>query len=435
MIFIIILSLFTQNVLSYHFNAYPLGSLGNSVSGPWNIYPDHCCQLEWENITLGQSLPEDAIIPGSFYNKKWAFTRTSFPTVALKPDSASQEPNWLGASTEGKIMPYPILTNPNKCVIGWYRTRFIMEPKPQNDHWFFPNAEYHPLGAFIKHNNYGGRFLTDGNIQGMNSDSNSQKYDQFNGGAEMLYVDCYESRLLMSTARLHNISFNGADIKRVMQQRTNVVHVRKRLRNSSPERQENTIDFSIETSNNATVSIKNTIGKFTKLDKGKSNRDIEMWLEFLARMGVVEPLSPNTQEKFRHLFENVDGSVSDNQIFSSKTDVYRVQQTIKLPPYSLTMVRAHSHPYKGQVPFKAVYELTPSGTHTVQILSASLKKYGFNESFEVRNDRTLLVKVEGRVDVNAGHEVDVDIHTMGLDGKPYNRVSPENLLDDSAELM
>ena len=62
----------------------------------------------------------------------------------------------------------------------------------------------------------------------------------------MLYVDCFKSLLLMSNARLINITYDPNDMEKLLQSKTEVIYVTKTLRNSSPYMQENSIKFSIE---------------------------------------------------------------------------------------------------------------------------------------------------------------------------------------------
>ena len=90
--------------------------------------------------------------------------------------------------------------------------------------------------------------------------------------AEMLYVDCFKSLLLMSNAKLINITYDPNDMSRLLQSKTGVIYLTKTLNNSSPYTQENLIKFSTETSNNASVRYKNMVGKFSRIYKAQSDR-------------------------------------------------------------------------------------------------------------------------------------------------------------------
>ena len=153
-LFFLLLTL--QTIQAFNFNQL---SFVHSKE-PFNIYPDSCCQLEWKNITLGQRLPPDYVLAGEYWGQKWAYTVSRFPAVALKPQNQHQPPNWLCELDKYRIKdgPWPILVNPNKCVIGWYSTQYFKESKPENKNWFFPNPDWHEYGAFARRGNIPGRF-------------------------------------------------------------------------------------------------------------------------------------------------------------------------------------------------------------------------------------------------------------------------------------
>ena len=153
LLWLLLLVLHLQTIQAYNFN-----QLSFDYVSSFNIYPDSCCQLEWQNITLGQQLPPDYVQAGEYLGQKWAYTLSRYPWIALKPQNQHQPPNWLYLRGEyrSKDGPWPILVNPNKCVIGWYSTQYLKESKPQNKSWFFPNANYHEFGAFARRGNIPG---------------------------------------------------------------------------------------------------------------------------------------------------------------------------------------------------------------------------------------------------------------------------------------
>ena len=243
----------------------------------------------------------------------------------------------------------------------------------------------------------------------------------------MLYVDCYESLLLMSKARLINITYDPNDIARLLQSKTEVIYVTKTLHNSSPYMQENSIKFSIETSNNASVRYKNNVGKFSRITKedssgwnigSKISVGIPQFFSWLVNIGVEVSGGYENLKKASSLFENSEFSEEETQVFTSKKDYFEFHQNVKVAPYSKTVLKAVSYPHNGQIPFKVVYELTPIGTHTIQQITATLRKYGFNQEFSSTNYGTIIVENEGSVDVKAGHNVEVYIDSQPLPGDP-----------------
>ena len=143
-----------QAIQAFNFNQLPFRQR------PFSIYPDSCCQLEWQNITLGQRLPPDYVLAGEYWGQKWAYSVSRYPEVALKPQNEHQPPNWLCELERYRNQDgsWPILVNPNKCVIGWYSTQYFKESKPENKNWFFPNSDYNKYGAFARRGNIPGSF-------------------------------------------------------------------------------------------------------------------------------------------------------------------------------------------------------------------------------------------------------------------------------------
>ena len=144
--------LILQTIQAYNFNQL---SFPNSK----NYYPDSCCQLEWQNITLGQRLPPDYVLAGQYWGQKWSYTVNRFPGIALKPQNERQSPNYLCSGNGAKMKDdlWPILVNPNKCIIGWYSTEYFGESKPENKNWFFPRPLGKEYDFFAKRGNIPGR--------------------------------------------------------------------------------------------------------------------------------------------------------------------------------------------------------------------------------------------------------------------------------------
>ena len=183
-----------------------LASISVSIAYPyddlkymWKVkpYPSTCCQLGWTDINPGDNLPKDYVKAGTFLNRNWAYVGIEGGRLGVKSDQSSEEPNWLGFH-ELKVNPYPILTNPKNCTIGWYTTRTSKEKVPMNPDWHFPrvdgNSKYGDFGRYNgspSNVDFTGHVFTPRSLTGEQF-SFPQNYD-------LLYVDCKKSILSMTS--------------------------------------------------------------------------------------------------------------------------------------------------------------------------------------------------------------------------------------------
>ena len=133
-------------VHSYHYNFYPYNE--NWKEAP--RYPDHCCPLEWINITRRQELPKDWVHAGTFKGRNFAFTRTGhhgYYSFSIGVKSSRKEDAPYGFYRQVPN-PFPILTNPNKCVIDWYTTKSHKDIPKSNDEIFFPSTGHSKYGSY-----------------------------------------------------------------------------------------------------------------------------------------------------------------------------------------------------------------------------------------------------------------------------------------------
>lgn len=406
---VVILSLLT---FRYVLSSYPF----NYFEDTYKRYPDDCCQLEWEEIRLGEELPKDSVIAGTFSKKKWAYMRDHDPHwntngTAVKSEDVNQKPHLLGHATYERSTIYPILVNPNRCIMGWYTTKSHGEKLPKNDHWFIPTHQQSEFGEFSKRRSTPGRILPDGSFISMFTLNSGITWQEKNGaGVDVLYVDCFKSLQKMSSAKFYNISYNNSDVERVIKDSQKVTHVRKRMKNSSPMIQEDMIKFSIHTSNNASIRFNNTIGMVSRIKNVRKSRGYNSLNRLFSKVGVEVSDGDDISSRYQRIFEELE---ERTHVFSSNMDVFEFSQNFKLPPNSVTTVEAFSHPHKGQIPFQVAYEVTPSGSHTPDMVIAAFRKFGFREKIE-RTTETLQIYIEGIVDVETGHQVHVSIETTPL---------------------
>ena len=188
-IFILPLLALIHETNSYPYNKFKL------FRRPVTPYLSTCCQLEWTDIKKGDPLPKDYVKAATFLNRDWAFAGVA-GWLGAKSNHPSEEPNWLGLAPE-KVRPYPnaypILTNPNNCVIGWYTTKFNREVLPTNPDWHFPRTRGdHNNGDFARYQGSPATVWSSGNVYRASSVAGFEKSKPQN--YDLLYVDCKQSR-------------------------------------------------------------------------------------------------------------------------------------------------------------------------------------------------------------------------------------------------
>ena len=397
---------------------YPYNDHKYFFPGLKNPYPDTCCQLEWTDISQGDPLPEDYVHAGRFMNRDWAFLGTEYGNIAAKSNRSVEEPNWMMAI---RVRPYPILTNPNKCSLGWYRTRFNKEEIPRNQEWFFPPLSVERWVSFGQYQGIPAKIWNNGDVDTLSSLMGGTKSKPEN--YDLLYVDCKKSILSMSKAKLYNITYSQKDFENLKSVPTRVTYTKKFLVNTSPLPSKSSIKFQIETFDNASLKLGQSFSSFFKTD----TQTYKEWSVggkvsgFLNSIGF-EAGGGTKHETWKNT-ESGNSNSEDTEIFraTARRELFEFAQEVQIPPYSKTTLIAYSKPIQGNIPFTAIYELFPTGnqeSNNAKILEASLKKYGMDQKMERTDRGTLLVHYEGTMHVDAGHEVDVDIQSVKLGNAP-----------------
>lgn len=397
---------------------YPYNNHKYFDDGLKNPYPNTCCQLEWTDISKGDPLPDDYVNAGKFRNRDWAFIGKKFGYIAAKSDQAWEEPNWMG---DVKVNPYPILTNPNKCSLGWHRTRFNKEEIPRNQEWFFPPLRMDRWMSFGQYQGIPAIIRFDGDVYTLSSltDYKVSKPENY----DLLYVDCKKSIPSMSKAKLYNFTYSRKDFEKLKSVSARVVHTKKVRVNNSPRPSQSSIKFQIETFDNASLKLGQSFSSFFKTDTetykewsvgGKVN-------EFLKFIGF--DLDGGTKHQAWTNTESGNANSKDIEIFraTARREFFEFAQEVQIPPYSKTTLIAYSKPIQGNIPFTAIYELFPTGnqgSNNATVLEASLKKYGMHQKMERTDRGTLLVHYEGTMYVDVGHKVYFEIQSVKLEKVP-----------------
>ena len=380
----IIVIFFVLQGFSYPFNQIPFGP---SVL-EWHKYPDRCCQLEWKNISRGEPLPDDAVIGGTFNGKKYGYTRSSKPSIALKSEDPQKEPEyfqWTGNS----IYPWPILVNPNKCIINWYPTKKFKEQKEQNDHWFFPNADYHEYGSFAKIGNRPGRVAGHiGNVAGQFNElsGSGHKFTRYDSGIEMMYVNCLASQLQTTSEATMKVLFNPYEFQRV-RFRPDIFHndSRKTIYYYSDDHEVMSVNFTIIRNNNASI-------RFDEIPRIPLNVTLKdsAFSDFFAARGLLIDLEKVMYEAERAQEE------AQVQIVTKKLE--QISKNVQLHSQEKIELMSYSKAYRGLMRFRAVYEVTPTGSTSLKQLEDSLKDFISADRVSNTTDGKLTFSYSGSIE-------------------------------------
>ena len=473
--------IFTLVFFSVHINGYPYNDLLDKHSGFKDVarFPDTCCQLEWTDVKQSDRLPDDYVEAGTFKGRKWAYQAMKHYSgyyngrLAVKSDQPGEASNSLGNNgikinrkkgeecAEGfqkrskygenerprlfdensfwcekplTIEPLlPILTNPNKCSLGWYRARFAEEQLPYNDDWFFPRMSGGVYGDYARFEDIPAKrgsvtyerwsmkqseSATSINVMSSLTDSVTKSPQNF----DLLYVDCRKSILAMSTARLYNISYDQKAIEDLKLVPTKVVYTKKIMVNNSPVQSESEVKFAIETTDSASLVLKDSFSSHFSTDEHTYNEagaSVKLGLGGIGMLFGLEMGGGYKREWGKQTGKGATNS-SEKSILkaSARRELFEFSQKVTVPPFSKTTLIAFSKPIQGEVSFTATYELSPTGNTNVRVLEATLKKYGMDKKLERTDRGTLLVHYEGSMHIDAGHQVDVDIQTVKLGTAP-----------------
>lgn len=237
---------------------------------------------------------------------------------------------------------------------------------------------------------------------------------------DLLYVDCFKSMLSMSEAKLYNITYDKSDIEKLKSNPVHVVYTKKMMINNSPVESKAHIKFAIESFDNASMRLDNsphpffTTSKQTYHEWGDEGEAQAKVIGLLRTLGFASIFVSRDEMWTVGGPQNPDGSAAKIFRKSVRRELFEFNQEVTIPPFSKSMLVAFSRPIQGNIPFKAIYELFPSGGHNVDMLENTFKKYGIKEKMDRTNHGSLLVSFDGIIDVDARHEIESDLKTTKL---------------------
>ena len=139
------------------------------TTGGQNAWPDRCCRLKYVNHTLGDPLPDDAVIWGVMNGKRYAYTvyAHGFGHMGYISEDPNERPYILYNSTyacdrivDPSVKSVVLLRNPKKCTIRWYTSPKSNPKHPKSPNFYFLNETlvaptFNPPGTFFYHSSLG----------------------------------------------------------------------------------------------------------------------------------------------------------------------------------------------------------------------------------------------------------------------------------------
>ena len=433
-----ITAIFLSNYLFVSIHAYSFNAYLDRVDPLKKVqrYPSSCCQLEWRDININDPLPNDYVLAGTRNGINYAYVGGKSGYLGLKSILLGLEPNWLYMLAVhplrkipiqwNKVYPYPILVNPNKCIIKWHTVTSRPWTLPNISDAFFPRVTSSKYGDFARTNGAGAKVARDGYVRFVTSDTES---GWNNNLPQLMYVKCNSvpktpEKIVDPISNFHielyNISIDPHYIEILKKVPTKVIYVKKMLINNSPEASKSKIKFQIETFDNASIQLSDSLFSYLKTD----DKTYKKWSIGGKLSGLFAILGVNWEiggeKKNEHWLDTSSGfNISSGQeIFrtSARRELFEFSQKIKIPAFSKTTITAFSKPVRGEIPITVIYAVTSMDKETPQTVRKLLLEKGMKQKMVATNQGQLLLYYDGTMNLDVGHEVDVDIQTHKLDG-------------------
>lgn len=400
-------------------------------------WPDYCCNLELTRHTIGNDLPSDAVIGGNVNGKRWGYAVDRHERYEVQAISETYDEGAVRLipaiyMCDPAVGPeFEVLTNPNKCSINWYTTRYESEKfinssgvsmrsnevfMPAYDGFFFGSRNL--TGGQWPATLYMGETSACYNHTGRHD--SSYRYRSIDAGTKVLYVDCLKSLVTMSKGKLVNMTLNDKDIDGIRD--SDVVYFKRTFINKSNETQKQAIAFSAEKVNTMFASISESYSS-SKCDAQKSSFSEQFSTSVSTEVGVETSawfvsisakVGMEVSSAFQKMTEQSSSACSaqgKNMTQSSmhkEVRKYSFSDEITIPANSITTVTATSSPFRGQIPYTMTYELTPPA-NMGGALKRGLEYYKFGDRLEKTDRGSVLVHFNGAMVVDSGYEIVVDV--------------------------
>ena len=416
------------------------------------FWPVHCCPLQLQEILFGTSLPRDAVLGGDVLGKKWGYAvdrSEEFMPMFMSEDFRERpvraSPNHH-CTTEATKTTYEVLTNPHRCSIRWYTTRYEGEQFVNTSGVFLDEGRgFMPAFNgfyFAKLENTSFGSLPSVSVNGETFGCRNETFDVLTSsaaGVQILYVDCIHSIATMAQARLSNISVKEEDLEAIRDAPS--VYFNRTFRNRSNDSKKQAVTFSVLRRNSVAAFLSDAFASrdcsslrtsFSRLFETQLLADSMLTASWFMRLsnklGInVHPAFHLTHSRIR---QNCDrsrdaaSSLQDSDLSPhTETQRYRFSDDIVMPANSLTTTTASTVSFTGRVRFTFVYELFPHTPDTNNLLMTSLAYYGVTDEVQATGRGTTVAHFNGHLLVDSALGVTITITSSSLDGHSKDVIS------------
>lgn len=416
----------------------------SSFSDGFPSWPQHCCPLQLQEILFGTSLPRDAVVAGNVMGKKWGYAvdRTEELMPIFISEDFRERPVRASpthhCSTEATRTTYEVLTNPNRCVIDWYTTRYESEQfvdgsgvtigdgrgfMPAYNGFFFarmPNTSYGDLPAV--------------SLNGETFGCRNETFDVLTTslpGTQVLFVDCLQSLRTMSQARLVNMSVIEEDLLQI--QETPAVYFNRTYRNKSNDTKKQTISFSAMRTNMVYAVLSEKFEdsechasktSFARLFQTRlldqTSLLVNSWF-----MRVSNRLGIDVRQAFNLMYNQRESKCQNEWSFRTngqnnsipvhkEVQRYHFSDDILVPGNSVTTMTASSAPYAGDARISITYELFPMLPESGSVLLTALEHFSLADRIEKSDRGTAIVHFDGSLVLDSAYEVTIHMKSHSL---------------------
>ena len=299
-------------------------------------------------------------------------------------------------ASEATKTTYEVLTNPNRCALRWYTTRYENEQ--------FLNASgvvlaegrgYMPAFNgyyFAKMENTSFGDLPSVSLNGETFGCRNDTYDVLTTtlpGTKILYVDCLESLRTMSQVRLVNVTNSDEDIEAIHDAST--VYFNRTYRNKSNETKKQTVSFSAIRINTVMPFVAESLAgtecqssqtSFADLFQIKlldqSSIIMTSWVMRMSnRLGIdvrkaFHQMQLRHENRCRNEWER-SRNPNDTASLHREVQTYRYSDDILVPANSVTITTATSTAHNGDVRYTITFELFPIIPDANDVLLSALQ--------------------------------------------------------------
>lgn len=419
-------------------------SLSQSFNNSFPDWPEYCCNLELSPHSYGHPLPKDTITAGSIDGKRYGFAidRQQNSDILIISEDPHEYPirPLSDCDSDESGSSYEVITNPNKCAIGWYETRYESESfssssgsrtgsrtraadndkrivSPAYNGYLFATREYGEDQL------WSGTFKDGESVTCFNSSYHSKR--TITPGTMVMFVDCLKSLATMADAKLVSIKVNEREMDS-LRNNAPVVYYKRTFVNTGilPQRQD--IQFTAERTNTMFVSVSESFSP-TKCDSqettfsslfGSQMRSYAGLKTNALFMGMNAKLGIDTGAAFDMMQQRSANACSRNSDGNSspmhrENKRYSFSNEIITPAASITTVSATSFPFRGQIPFTMTYELG-SPASMDQRLKQALEFYRIGDRTTTTSRGSVLVHFDGAMVVDSGNEIEVEVTAVPI---------------------